>query len=106
MKNSDLIKNIINKYINNSFDIINTETCKPFNNFNEMIEVLNYYGNNISLKRTKVFQMFNQSILSQINKIRKELYNKKYLKRPTDIIIFTDGFSLGTSSFFIRNLQE
>ena len=106
MKNSDLIKNIINKYINNSFDIINTETCKPFNNFNEMIEVLDYYGNNISLKRTNVFKMFNQSILSQINKIRKELYNKKYLKRPTDIIIFTDGFSLGTSSFFIRNLQE
>ena len=105
MKNSELIKIIFEEKIN-TLNIINKETCKPFNNFNEMIGVQDDYGNNISLNRTKVFQIFNQSILSQINKIRKEIYKINNLKKPTDIIIFTDGFSLGTSSFFIRNLQE
>ena len=106
MKNSNLAKNYVNKNINNNLDIINTETCEAYKNLSEMGEIIDNYGSNNVLNRTKVFQLFNRKIINKINKIRKELFKLKNLKRPTDIIIFTDGFSLGTSSFLIKGLQK
>ena len=106
LKNTNLIENIVNKNINNNLDIINIETCENINNFEELKEVIDDYGKDIKLNRTKVFQIFNKTKIEQINNLRIELYKLNNLKRPTDIIIFTDGYSLGSSSFFIRNLQE
>ena len=106
LKNTNLIENIANKNINNNLDIINIETCENINNFEELKEVIDDYGKDIKLNRTKVFQIFNKTKIEQINNLRIELYKLNNLKRPTDIIIFTDGYSLGSSSFFIRNLQE
>ena len=104
MKNNDLIKNIVDKNINSNIELINTETCEPFNNFDEIINNLDDYRNKFN--QTKFFQIFNRSILNHYEKQRKEIYKLKNLKRPTDIIIFTDGFSLGASNFLIKGLQE
>ena len=71
-----------------------------------MGEIIDDYGNNITLNRTKVFQIFNKTILKRHKKIREELYKLNNIKRPTDIIIFTDGISSGASSFLIKDLQE
>ena len=43
-------------------DKIDIETCKQFKNFDEMKEVIDDYGENVTLHRTKVFQLFNSKI--------------------------------------------
>ena len=106
VKKSDLVKNEINKNIQERKDIINPKTGKEYINFDEMGEIIDEYGNNITLNRTKVFQMFNKTILKRHKKIREELYKLNNIKRPSDIIIFTDGISSGASSFLIKGLQE
>ena len=87
-------------------DKINIETCEEFKNFEEMKEIIDDYGDNVILHRTKMFQIFNNFTVNNLKKFREELYDLNNLKRPTDIIIFTDGFSFGASSFFIKGLQE
>ena len=106
VKRSDISKNEINKNINKYFDIINPETCISFKNFDEMKEIIDYYGNNNKLNRTQFFQLFNSTILKKHKIQRQEIYKLGKLKRPTDIIIFTDGFSVGATSLFIKGLQE
>ena len=95
-----------NEFMKNMTDKINIETCEQFNNYEEMKEVIDDYGDDIKLHRTKMFQILNKNKLKEIKKIREELYKINNLKRPTDIIIFTDGFSFGATSFFIKGLQE
>ena len=70
-----------------------------------MKEVIDDYGENITLHRAKVFQKFNSDILKERKKLREELYEIN-LKRPTDIIIFTDAYSFWATSFLIKGLQE
>ena len=102
-KISDLTKTEFEKDMS---DKINIETCKQFKNFEEMREIIDDYGENVTLHRTKIFQLFNSKILKQYKELREELYKKNNLKRPTEIIVFTDGFSFGATSFFIKGLQE
>ena len=75
MKNNDLIKNIVDKNINSNLELINTETCEPFNNFDEIINNLDDYRNKFN--QTKFFQIFNRSILNHYEKQRKEIYKLK-----------------------------
>ena len=101
------ISNLAKKeFLKDMSDKINIETCEEFKNFEEMKEIIDDYGDNVILHRTKMFQIFNNFTVNNLKKFREELYDLNNLKRPTDIIIFTDGFSFGASSFFIKGLQE
>ena len=85
---------------------INIETCKPFEKFDDMKEIEDDYGKGVKHKRTQYFRVFNSSDLKEHKKVREKYSNLGNLKRPTDIIIFTDTFSFSATSFFIKGLQE
>ena len=109
---SELMKN----YVEADIEIINTdpdmyqridiETCEPFKKFDDMKEIEDDYGDNVTHKKTQYFGVFNSSELKEHKKIREKYYKLNKLKRPTDIIIFTDTFSFSATSFFIKGLQE
>ena len=76
-----------------------TETCKLKEDLSDIKE--DKYSNEIIHKRTKIYSETNYYL------IEKLLENiKKKERKPTDIIIFTDAFSNGVTSFFIKDLQE
>ena len=64
-KISNLLKEEMEKDMS---DIIELETCKKFNKFDDMKEIIDDYGkdeqgNNIKHHRTKIFELFNSTIL-------------------------------------------
>ena len=103
MKVSELMKKEYEEYKD---DLIQLETCKKFDTFNDMKEIEDDYGNGIKHQRSKIFQLFNSSILKEHKKRRQHYFEKYELKRPTEILIFTDSFSYSSTSFFIKGLQE
>ena len=61
---------------------------------------------NITHKRTKIFDFGNNRFRQSLDGIRKNFLDKGKVKRPTDIIIFTDGFSYSATSLFIKGFQK
>ena len=102
-KVSDLMKSELEKNLD---DIIELKKCEKFKNFDEMKEIVDDYGNNIEHHRTKIFELFNKTVLKEHKKRRQKYFNNYELKKPTEIIIFTDSFSYSSTSFFIKGLQE
>ena len=108
-KISELMKKEMEK--DNMTDIIDFETCTKFNSFDEMKEIIDDYGKDEAEKdikhhRTKIFELFNKTVLKEHKERRKKYFENYKLKKPTDIIIFTDSFSYSSTSFFIKGLQE
>ena len=103
-KISDLVKHEIENDKENEY--IDYKTCKKFEKFEEMKEIVDDYGKDILHHRTKPFGLFNSTILKQHKKRRQKYFDNYKLKRPTDIIIFTDSYSYSSTSFFIKGLQE
>ena len=71
-----------------------------------MTDHYNYSGLNIEHKRTKVIDRFPNAYRNGLNNIREEYFNSSFLKKPTDIIIFTDSFSYSSTSGFIKGFQS
>ena len=108
-KISDLVQKELEK--DNLTDIIDFETCEKFKSFDDMKEIVDDYGKDeegkdIKHHRTKIFQLFNKTVLKEHKERRKKYFENYTLKRPTEIIIFTDSFSYSSTSFFIKGLQE
>ena len=101
-KVTDLIKKEIESFLD---ELIDVDTGKGFKSFEDMKEKIDDYGNDIKHHRTKPFLLYNSSELKEHDKRRKDYFKNK-LKKPTDIIIFTDSFSYSSTSFFIKGLQE
>jgi len=115
-----IVQNIYNQ--KNYFSIMITNSTKKLNE-NEFVgfnNELGYYYDNYEqyLKYNKI----NETFLGEINierTIQRELdvlntedikrliinYSKK-LRKPTDIVVFTDGFSFSATSLFIKSLQN
>ena len=100
------ISNISKNYFNNrNWDFVDIEICKHGTFFNETGEITdhyNYNGLNIDHKRTKVIDRCPRALRNGLNNIREEYFNSSFLKKPTDIVIFTDSFSYG----FIKGFQS
>ena len=104
MKKSDLFKEYFNKNINSFLDM---DTCLPFDSWNNFLEEQpDEYGNNIRHYRTKIYNFVPKIVINNVKKIRLEFEKEGKLKKPTDIIIFTDAISYGETSLFIKNLQN
>ena len=74
---------------------------------NETTDYYNYSGLNITHKRTNVFvELCGRDERKAYNEFRKKYENSPNLKRPTDIIVFTDGYSFSSASTFIKGLQN
>jgi len=83
-------------------EIYNLNNCKTeklekyFNN-----PSIDNYGNNIIHKRTNFFYGFN--LFGMHYYLRN--YTRKN-RKPTEILIYTDGYSFSSSSIFIKDIQE
>lgn len=98
---------IVKDFVSN-FEIKDIETCKIKKSsylFESKAEEDNlgrgFYFEDIIHMRTKNFD-FSTIDTNKFNELRK---NIKYLRKPTEIIIFTDGLSYSATSHFIKQTQ-
>ena len=86
------------------------KTCEiaySFEDLEEETDHYNYDGLNIEHNRTKPFiEIITDSERTAMNNFRKEYINSQFLKKPTDIIIFTDSYSFSACSSFIKGFQN
>lgn len=91
--------NGINSYINSNFTSINT--CQKQNFADLLTDSVkpNYCENKLS----KMFYINNATLHDEIENIRKNMKNKR---KPTEILVLTDGFSFSAAAFYIKYLQK
>lgn len=92
------------------FNITDVETCQTFKDISDFMDgIEDDYSNNtktIFHKRTKTFDFVPKEQKEEVHEIRKYLKDNGIIKKPTDIIIFTDGFSFSATSIFIKGFQK
>ena len=89
----------LNKILDYQLELYNTETCKTEKLLKDKIYEDNF-GNNVKHYRTQFYLFYNTK------KLFNQISSKTYERKPTEIIIFTDGFSYSAASIFIKDLQE
>ena len=104
-KKSQLLKS----FFENDFGRINPEKCIPFSGADDLLngdeDTYSDGINKIIHKKSKYFESMNIINKIQMEKKRKEYLSTGKTKKPTDIIIFTDGYSFSCASLFIRGIQ-
>lgn len=110
------LSQLMKEYVEADIPVINTdpdmyqridlETCKPFSKFEDMKEIVDDYGNGITHRRSQYFGIFNSTDLKKHKERRQKYFDMNNLKKPTEILIFTDAYSYSATSFFIKGLQE
>ena len=89
--------------------VISADTCGEIS-ISNLENITNFYDyNDLNVSHTRTVPTI--SILDNydrqaLNDFRKDFENSKNLKRPTDIIIYTDGFSYSATSTFIKGFQH
>ena len=79
--------------------LLNNEICKPYDSIEKLSrEKVDDYGNGV---------IHNSSLFSKkdMEKNRRKYLSTKHTKKPTEIIVYTDGFSFSCGSFLIKGLQ-
>lgn len=102
-RNNQDVKDFVATY----YKFINLDTCEKEDNdkiFNSNIEIdygIDPYGNKIRHKITKMFDssVYDRDVFYQFRK------KAKNIRKPTEIIIFTDGYSYSATSNFIKETQ-
>ena len=97
---------LIEDYFFYTDENLNINTCKTYT---EKDNILNgdkdKYSNEVIHYKTKYFEILN-IFEKKIMEIKRRLYlNTGKTKKPTEIIIFTDGYSFSCTSIFIKGLQ-
>jgi len=90
-------------------DLIDPESCKIIHSMKDLQEEYDYYKydkEEIKHKRTKPMQEINLQVRKALNNFREEFKNSPYLKKPTEIIIFTDSYSFSATSTLIKGFQN
>ena len=90
----------ISQYIKTNFtNIYNCESAS----YDYLIngEKTTNYSNNEKL--SEIFYLTNSTIQEEIEKIRKTMKNKR---KPTEILVLTDGYSFSAASLYIKYLQK
>ena len=96
----------LNKYdFNKNIDYYD---CSEINNFSDFKRFYkeNYGSSSVSHIRTSAYDSLSIPIRFALKEFRKEVINNENLKRPTDIIVFTDSYSFSATSSFIKSLQN
>ena len=91
-------------------DFIDPESCKIIDFVKDLPEgspvYYKYDNEEIEHRRTKPMQEINLQVRKALNNFREEFKNSPFLKKPTEIIIFTDSFSFSATSTFIKGFQN
>ena len=96
-KNSEEINSFLSTYYFNSL------TCDPLT-YDDLVKeehIINY-GDNISDTLTETFVLLGKDYKEQIKAFKQSLKNPR---KPTDIIVFTDGFSYSSADIFLKYFQ-
>ena len=103
IRNNTYLESVFKIYPN----LLDIKTCRPFKSFKDMLEHKpDNYGDNITHYRTKIIDLINLEDKADLYKKRKEFIETKNTKKPTDIIIFTDYYSISATSIFLKGLQQ
>ena len=101
-------KLILQKFFMND-ENLNPETCFPYTEKDDILngaqDTYNDGINEAIHKRTKEYEQYNIYEKKIMEKKRKEYLSSGKTKKPTEIIVFTDGYSFSCASDFIRGLQ-
>ena len=98
--------NLISKYFFTTDKNLNPEKCLPYTEKDNILEgEKDKYSEEIYHQKTKYTQFINIFQQKLMERKRKEYYDTLKLKKPTEIIVFTDGFSFSCGSIFIKELQ-
>ena len=101
MKRSELNKEIFFQ----KDEILNIDTCKTYTEKDNVLDgEEDIYGDGIIHNKTKKILKSSIFEMKIMERKRKE-YLKGYTKKPTEILIFTDGYSLSCTSIVIKGLQ-
>ena len=89
----------ISEYIN--LNLTNINTCEKAN-YADLIKgkVKPNYSNTYL---TEIFYINNKTLHNQIEEIRANMKNKR---KPTEILVLTDGYSFSSASLYIKYLQK
>ena len=84
------------------------ETCEYLSTEQNLGEIIDKYGNNgeIIHKRSKLFDILDKTWRKRLELIRKKNFENKKLKKPTDILIYTDSSCFSAGSGFIKGFQN
>ena len=83
--------------------------CRRISSFSELNEVTDYYnynGENVEHKRSEAMDILPIYYRELLRQFREEYKDNKNLKKPTDIIIFTDAYSFSATSGLIKGFQN
>ena len=90
-------------------EMLNPETCFPYTEKDNILdgkeEIYNDGIDQVTHKKTKDIDSFNIYEKKIMEKKRKEYLLTGKTKKPTEILVFTDGYSFSCASDFIRGLQ-
>ena len=103
---SDISKDF---YKNKRFYFTNAKTCEfvnSYKDFKEVIDNYNYNGLNITHKRSEPLDFLPFYFRNLVREFREEYKDHENLKRPTDIIIFTDSYSYSSTCGLIKGFQN
>ena len=101
MKQSELNKEIFFQ----KDEILNIDTCKTYTEKDNVFDgEKDIYDEGIIHKKSKKILKSNIFEIKIMERKRKE-YLTGLTKKPTEILIFTDGYSLSCTSIVIKNLQ-
>ena len=92
----------INQFIETNLTSI--DTCKSANFLELINEQVNVkYSDNNEVKLTKTFFLNNKELHDEIENLRNSTKNPR---KPTDILVYTDGYSFSAASLFLKYLHN
>ena len=104
MRYTNIIKKQNGNYVNLLYGYLSdTEMCDKvdYNTLTKHITEVDY-GNGIKDKLTSPFHFMTKEFRKYLNSNKKKLKNPR---NPTDILIYTDGYSYSAASIFMKYLQ-
>ena len=102
MKNTDLAYETFTFTDEN----LDNETCKSYDSREKLNrEIVDDYGNGIIHNRTKEIEQTNTYIKKVVEENRRKYIATNHTKKPTEIIIYTDGYSFSCASILIKGLH-
>ena len=96
------------KLKNNMRGQLSISDCKIINSYQDFNKFyLDSYGEeSINHNRTNPIDKIDELYRLALREFREEIKNNKNLKKPTDIIIFTDSYSVSAASGLIKGFQN
>ena len=86
--------------------IVNPETCRTYTEKDDISKgESDKYSDDLIHNKTKYLDFINIFQKQIMEKKRRKYLGTNKTKKPTEIIIFTDGFAFSCSSIFIRKMQ-